>query len=113
MTRSSCINTHPSLFLDASLYTTKSLPLVGKASMSALVNLFLSFWKASSQRSVHSHLVTFLVKLVSGVAIFEKSRTNLRWYPVGPKRLLTSVAFLGLGQFVTASIFYGFADTPS
>ena len=72
MTRSSCISTHPSLFLNASLYTMKFLSLVGKAKIGAPVNLFLSSWKASLHQSVHSYLVTFHVRLVRAVVIFEK-----------------------------------------
>ena len=72
MTRPSCINTHPKPLLEASLYTTKSFLVVGKASIDALISLFLSSWNASLHCSVHSYLVTFKVKLVSEVAIFEK-----------------------------------------
>ena len=42
------------------------------ANIGALVNLFLSSWKASLDRSVHSYVVTFRVKLVREVAILEK-----------------------------------------
>jgi len=54
-----------------SLYTTKSSSLVGKANIGALVSLFLSSWKASLHCSIYSYLVTFVVKLVSRVVIFE------------------------------------------
>ena len=72
MTQPSYISTHPKPLLKALLCTVKSLSAGGKASIGALVNLFLSSWNASSHCFVHSYLVAFLVRFISGVAIFEK-----------------------------------------
>jgi len=64
--------TYPKPLLKASLYTAKSLSVVGKANIGTLVSLFLRSWNASLHCSLHLYLGTFLVKLVSGLAIFKK-----------------------------------------
>ena len=66
---------------------------------------FLSRWKASSASLLHLNGVSFLVSLVSGIAILEKSLMNYWLKFRNPKKDCISLTVLGVGHSLTTLIF--------
>jgi hypothetical protein len=65
----------------------------------------LSFWKASLASLLYLNEVSFLVSLVSGMAILEKFLMNCRLKFRNPRKDCISLTVLGVGHSLTTLIF--------
>ena len=103
----------PSARSEASVLKRSGCPAWNMRKHGGSMLAFLSRWKASSASLLHSNGVSFLVSLVSGMAILEKSLMNCRLKFRNPRKDCISLTVLGVGYSLTTLIFSSLMRTPS
>ena len=104
-----CIRIQQKPIQDASQYTTKPCYPPIKSTQKIEVSLSFKIQKLLSHASNHSNFLQ--VKVVKVEAM--DANPSLLQYSAKPKKLLMSVVVNGLGQFLTAQVFFRSTSIPS
>ena len=98
---------------EASQYSTKPFVPSCKVKTEAEVSLSFKIWKLLSHASVHSNVTLFWVKFVKVHEMDTSTSTNVVYYITKPNKFLMSHRVNGLGQILTAFIFFGLTSILS